>query len=95
MRRWVKSCTLAHLVLWRLGDAVGEGAAWVSDAGGLFWADRCLGAGDHTDRGKSGALAAENQSAYSLPPGKLARAIEYSRKRVVLEFVDTGWGYCS
>jgi STE24 endopeptidase len=36
--------------------------------------------------------AAENRSAYSLPPEKLARAIEYSRKRVVLEFVDTGWG---
>jgi STE24 endopeptidase len=35
--------------------------------------------------------AAKNKAAYTLPPEKLARAIEYSRKRVVLEFVETGW----
>jgi STE24 endopeptidase len=30
--------------------------------------------------------------AYSLPPDKLKQAIEYSRIRVVLYFVETGWG---
>src|SRR5580698_8173899 len=33
-----------------------------------------------------------NKLAYSLAPEKLARAIEYSRKRVAIEFVDEGWG---
>src|ERR1700735_5620034 len=36
--------------------------------------------------------ASESKPAYTLPPEKLARAIEYSRKRVVLGFVETGWG---
>jgi STE24 endopeptidase len=36
--------------------------------------------------------ASEDKPAYTLPPEKLARAIEYSRKRVVLGFVETGWG---
>jgi STE24 endopeptidase len=30
--------------------------------------------------------------AYSLPPDKLKQAIEYSRIRIVLYFVETGWG---
>jgi STE24 endopeptidase len=30
--------------------------------------------------------------AYSLPPEKLKQAIEYSRIRVVLNFLETGWG---
>jgi Zn-dependent protease with chaperone function len=30
--------------------------------------------------------------AYSLPPDKLARAITYSRIRVILDFVGSGWG---
>ena len=30
--------------------------------------------------------------AYSLPPDKLKQAIEYSRIRVVLYFLETGWG---
>ena len=30
--------------------------------------------------------------AYSLPPEKLKQAIEYSRIRVVLDFLETGWG---
>ena len=36
--------------------------------------------------------ASESKPAYTLPPEKLAKAIEYSRKRVVLGFVETGWG---
>jgi STE24 endopeptidase len=32
------------------------------------------------------------QPAYSLPPEKLARAITYSRIRVVLDFLTSGWG---
>ncbi len=31
-------------------------------------------------------------AAYTLPPEKLARAIAYSRIRVVLDFLGTGWG---
>jgi STE24 endopeptidase len=30
--------------------------------------------------------------AYSLPPDKLKQAIEYSRIRIVLYFIETGWG---
>src|ERR1700722_15244097 len=30
--------------------------------------------------------------AYSLPPEKLKQAIEYSRIRIVLYFLETGWG---
>ena len=30
--------------------------------------------------------------AYSLPPEKLARAIAYSRIRVILDFLGSGWG---
>jgi Zn-dependent protease with chaperone function len=33
-----------------------------------------------------------SKPAYSLPPDKLKQAIEYSRIRVVLYFVETGWG---
>lgn len=36
--------------------------------------------------------ASQNKAAYSLPPERLQRAIEYSRKRTVLEFVFVGWG---
>jgi Zn-dependent protease with chaperone function len=41
---------------------------------------------------KAEQQAAANKPAYTLPPEKLARAIEFSRKRVVLGFVETGWG---
>jgi STE24 endopeptidase len=34
----------------------------------------------------------DQPSAYTLPPEKLARAIAYSRIRVVLDFLGTGWG---
>jgi STE24 endopeptidase len=34
----------------------------------------------------------QERPAYSLPPDKLARAIKYSRIRVILDFVGTGWG---
>ncbi len=34
----------------------------------------------------------QNQPAYSLPPEKLAKAITYSRIRVILDFVGSGWG---
>jgi len=34
---------------------------------------------------------AQASAAYSLPPDKLKTAIEYSRKRVILGFADTGW----
>jgi STE24 endopeptidase len=44
-----------------------------------------------TTEAKAQQQAKENKPAYSLPPEKLARAIEYSRKRVVLGFVQTGW----
>ena len=33
-----------------------------------------------------------SKPAYSLPPDKLKQAIEYSRIRIVLYFVETGWG---
>ncbi len=33
-----------------------------------------------------------SKPAYSLPPDKLQKAIEYSRIRVILDFVDSGWG---
>ncbi len=34
----------------------------------------------------------QNHAAYSLPPDKLKTAIEYTRKRVILNFVGTAWG---
>jgi len=34
----------------------------------------------------------QTKPAYSLPPEKLKQAIEYSRIRVVLYFLETGWG---
>jgi len=34
----------------------------------------------------------QDKAAYSLPPDKLARAIAYSRIRVILDFAETGWG---
>jgi STE24 endopeptidase len=34
----------------------------------------------------------EAKPAYSLPPDKLKQAIEYSRIRIVLYFIETGWG---
>ncbi len=36
--------------------------------------------------------APQSKPAYSLPPEKLERAIAYSRIRVILGFVDSGWG---
>jgi Zn-dependent protease with chaperone function len=36
--------------------------------------------------------ATEIKPAYSLPPEKLGKAIDFSRKRVVLGFAETGWG---
>ena len=35
--------------------------------------------------------SSENHAAYSLPPEKLKVAIEYTRKRTVLGFAETGW----
>jgi Zn-dependent protease with chaperone function len=35
---------------------------------------------------------ADAKPAYSLPPEKLARAIAYSRIRVILDFLGSGWG---
>ena len=35
--------------------------------------------------------AAANHAAYTLPPEKLKTAIEYTRKRVILNFAGTGW----
>jgi Zn-dependent protease with chaperone function len=35
---------------------------------------------------------ASQPAAYSLPPGRLEQAIAYSRLRVILDFVSTGWG---
>jgi Zn-dependent protease with chaperone function len=36
--------------------------------------------------------ALRDKSAYTLPPEKLSQAIDYSRIRVVLDFVGSGWG---
>ena len=36
--------------------------------------------------------ASQAKSAYTLPPEKLQQAIDYSRIRVVLDFVGSGWG---
>jgi Zn-dependent protease with chaperone function len=38
------------------------------------------------------ALQAQEKPAYSLPPDQLARAIAYSRIRVILDFASSGWG---
>ena len=35
--------------------------------------------------------SSQNHAAYTLPPEKLKTAIEYSRKRVILDFAGTGW----
>jgi Zn-dependent protease with chaperone function len=35
--------------------------------------------------------ARQSPAAYTLPPEKLKVAIEYTRKRTILEFADTGW----
>lgn len=43
------------------------------------------GAGQQTEAG-------EEKPAYSLPPEKLQRAIDYSRIRVILHFASSGWG---
>jgi len=40
---------------------------------------------------QSGSTASPDQPAYSLPPEKLARAIDYSRIRVILGFAESGW----
>lgn len=37
----------------------------------------------------------DEKPAYSLPPEKLARAIDYSRIRVILNFASSGWGILS
>ena len=36
--------------------------------------------------------SARNHGAYTLPPDKLKTAVEYTRKRTMLEFADTAWG---
>lgn len=38
------------------------------------------------------SAASSDRPAYSLPPDKLARAITYSRIRVILDFAESGWG---
>jgi Zn-dependent protease with chaperone function len=35
--------------------------------------------------------SAQDHAAYTLPPEKLKTAIEYTRKRVILDFAETGW----
>lgn len=35
--------------------------------------------------------SSQNHAAYTLPPDKLKTAVEYSRKRVILDFAGTGW----
>ena len=60
---------------------------------GCFGVTATAGAQQATStEAKAEQQAAANKPAYSLPPEKLARAIEFSRKRVVLGFVETGWG---
>jgi len=41
---------------------------------------------------QSQAQPSQERPAYSLPPEKLARAIAYSRIRVAMDFVGSGWG---
>ena len=38
------------------------------------------------------AAARRPNSAYTLPPARLAEAVRYSRDRTVLEFAGEGWG---
>src|ERR1700710_1903006 len=40
----------------------------------------------------SSSANSQEHPAYSLPPEKLARAISYSRIRVILDFLGSGWG---
>ena len=53
----------------------------------------------HAQAPAESSTAVQNQTqttqtkpAYSLPPDKLQKAIAYSRIRVILDFVDSGWG---
>jgi STE24 endopeptidase len=43
-------------------------------------------------QGQAQTQAPQSKPAYSLPPEKLQKAIAYSRIRVILDFVDSGWG---
>ena len=52
-------------------------------------AQRSAGAGT---RASAGVPVAQSRPAYQLPPEKLQRAIEYTRRRTVLEFGFVGWG---
>jgi Zn-dependent protease with chaperone function len=47
---------------------------------------------DQPDSSQAQASSNAQHPAYSLPPEKLARAITYSRIRVILNFVGSGWG---
>ena len=68
-----------------------HGAVGASDAAGLL--QRACGCRRRRPaRRRRSRRRAQSKPAYTLPPEKLAQAIEYSRKRVVLEFVETGWG---
>jgi STE24 endopeptidase len=59
---------------------------------GCYIAPAAWGQAATSTETKAEQKAAENKPAYSLPPEKLARAVEYSRKRVLLGFAETGWG---
>lgn len=43
-------------------------------------------------RSQAASSQSKEKPAYSLPPDKLARAIAYSRIRVILDFAYSGWG---
>jgi Zn-dependent protease with chaperone function len=47
---------------------------------------------DRAQASSSPQTPSDTKPAYSLPPEKLARAIAYSRIRVILDFLGSGWG---
>jgi len=51
-----------------------------------------LQAGDGLNTGaQANSSARDDKPAYSLPPDTLARAVAYSRIRVILDFASSGW----
>jgi STE24 endopeptidase len=59
---------------------------------GCLMASVAWGQGETPTEAKAEQRSAESKPAYSLPPDKLTKAIEYSRKRVLLGFAESGWG---
>jgi len=47
---------------------------------------------ESSPQGQAQAQTPQSKPAYSLPPEKLQKAIAYSRIRVILDFVNSGWG---